>query len=85
MTEYILMKRGLYYRPNAQGYTPTLLHAGIYSAEEAAERCEKSAGVTKKRLIDTLAEIDLERKDLHARLGELDRFERKALGLRDDG
>lgn len=84
MTEYLLMKRGLYYRPKAEGYTSSLLFAGLYSAEEAAERCEKSTGVTKKRLIDTLDEIDKERKQLQARMDELDQFERNALGLRGD-
>jgi hypothetical protein len=83
MTEYLLMKRGYYYRPKAQGYTSSLLEAGLYSAEESLERCEKSDGVTRRRLIDALDDIDAERQKLRARLDELDDIERRALGLRE--
>ena len=84
MGEYLLMKRGYYYRPNAQGYTSSIFDAGLYSRQEAVERCEHSSGVTMKRLLDYLPEIDDERKRIKARLDELDRLERMALGLRDD-
>ncbi len=33
---YVLMKRGLYWRPDAQGYTGVLADAGRYTAEKAA-------------------------------------------------
>lgn len=85
MTEYLLMKRGLYYRPNAQGYTSELLEAGFYSASESASRCEGVPGVTRLRLDHALDNIDAERTKLKARMAELDQFERKALGLRCDG
>lgn len=35
---YLILKRGLYYRPNSQGYTPVKEEAGRYSLEEVAER-----------------------------------------------
>lgn len=35
--EYVLIKRGLYWRPNSQGYTGLLVEAGLYSLAEAKE------------------------------------------------
>lgn len=35
---FLIEKRGLYYRPNAQGYTGLKRDAGRYTFEEAAER-----------------------------------------------
>lgn len=32
---YLIRKRGAWYRPNSQGYTTTISHAGRYSLEEA--------------------------------------------------
>ena len=46
-TGYVLVKRGLYYRPNAQGYTGILAQAGIYSDEESARRIDEEGGVTR--------------------------------------
>ena len=46
MTEdrYIIIKRGLYYRPNSQGYTGIRDHAGRYSLEVAKDIFEHSDG-----------------------------------------
>ncbi|MEL6758192.1 MAG: hypothetical protein AAFP81_17305 [Pseudomonadota bacterium] len=38
MTDYVLIKRGLYWRPNASGYTGLKTEAGRYSEKESAER-----------------------------------------------
>lgn len=35
---YLLLKRGLYWRPNSSGYTGIKDHAGRYSEEEAKAR-----------------------------------------------
>lgn len=81
--DYVLIKRGLYYRPKAQGYTSSLLDAGLYSDEESRERCEGSDGVTRKRLIDVVDDIDAERNKLAERIAVLDQLRKSALGLRD--
>jgi hypothetical protein len=46
-TPWLLMKRGLYYRPNDCGYTGIRDHAGRYSAEDAKARLHD--GVTMVR------------------------------------
>lgn len=33
--EYVIRKRGLFYRPNSQGYTSEIIHAGRYTKAEA--------------------------------------------------
>ncbi len=43
---YVLIKRGLYWRPNAQGYTGILSEAGIYSDEDSAAYLDE--GVTRQ-------------------------------------
>lgn len=35
MTQYVILKRGLYYRPNAQGYTGLLSEAGRFNRKTA--------------------------------------------------
>lgn len=39
---YHLFKRGLYFRPNAQGYTYEGKEAGVFSFEEAIAYCKQS-------------------------------------------
>lgn len=43
-TEYVLIKRGLYYAPNCQGYTGVLAEAGRYTEDQARPRVEGSGG-----------------------------------------
>ncbi len=38
MAAYVLIKRGLYWRPNAMGYTGVLAEAGLYTEAEASAR-----------------------------------------------
>lgn len=49
-TGYVLIKRGLYWRPNGEGYTGILLNAGLYSDEESVRRI--GDGVTRMRFTD---------------------------------
>lgn len=43
---YLIMKRGLYYRPNGAGYTGIRDHAGRYSKDEAQSHEVSSWGCT---------------------------------------
>jgi len=38
MEPWVIVKRGAYYRPDYQGYTSSIEHAGLYSKEDAEER-----------------------------------------------
>jgi len=82
MSEYVLIKRGAYYREGAKGYTDSLAEAGLFDRAEACKRLEKVSGVTMKHVDSLLGEIDYERKLLHAKLAALDAAERNVLGLR---
>lgn len=42
-TRYVLVKRGLYWRPGSWGYTDSILEAGTYSDEESARYVEKGS------------------------------------------
>lgn len=44
--EYVLVKRGLYYRPQAMGYTGVLDDAGRYPEAEAMGHVDHASGVT---------------------------------------
>lgn len=61
---WVLIKRGLYWRPNAQGYTGILSQAGLYSDEESAARLDE--GVTRQKFseaaeVSGATFIDIER------------------------
>jgi len=44
--DYVLVKRGLYYRPNSMGYTGVLDEAGRYTEAEAKAQTEHCDGIT---------------------------------------
>lgn len=44
MTQYHLIKRGLYYRPEAAGYTTNVADAGVFSQEYATEEVQDTGG-----------------------------------------
>ncbi len=50
--DYVLMKRGLFYRPNAMGYTGIKEHAGRYAKSDAESRADPISGVTALRFSD---------------------------------
>lgn len=49
---FLLMKRDLYYRPNAMGYTGIKDNAGRYTEAEAASHADEASGVTAIRASD---------------------------------
>lgn len=52
-SEWLLVKRGLYYRPNNCGYTGIRDHAGLYSEDEARSSVgDGASGVKMIRLAD---------------------------------
>lgn len=79
MSQYFLIKRGLYYRPDGKGYTESIIEAGLYSLTEAIERVNGSDGVTMKSVDQMLHEIDAQRENMREKLALLDKFERHAL------
>jgi hypothetical protein len=50
--EYLIVKRGLYYRPDNCGYTGIRDHAGRYSLAEAQESVKPGNGVSMVRAAD---------------------------------
>lgn len=46
MTQFYLKKRGLWYRPNAAGYTANILDAGRFDQADALKRAGVVEGVT---------------------------------------
>jgi hypothetical protein len=84
--KYVIIKRGMYYRPEACGYTPKLTEAGLFTKEQAMERHERVDGVTIRKLSDMLPELDAERHALEAQhkaaMDTIAFIEREALGLR---
>lgn len=49
---WVLIKRGLYWRPDAQGYTGLKSEAGAYSDEYASAYAEHGEGTTKMKWAD---------------------------------
>ena len=86
MSQYVLIKRGLYYRPKARGYTEHLSEAGMFDKAEALKRASsvsaQTDGVHMKHVDTLLSEIDKERCELSLKLTRLDAAERHILGLR---
>lgn len=80
---YLLMKRGLYYRPAPMGYTGIKDNAGRYTRDEAELRADHASGVTmvheeeaddfSPACFDDLARAHLVKK-LEAREAELSRL-----------
>lgn len=48
---YLLMKRGLYYRPKAAGYTASREEAGGFTEQEARNECSSTSGEVTMHLL----------------------------------
>lgn len=46
----VIVKRGLYYRKNWQGYTSQIAEAGKYEFREAEQHADKAEGISIQRL-----------------------------------
>jgi len=82
MSQYVLKKRGQYYREEAKGYTYSLAEAGIFDMSQAVTRTEKAEGVEMIHVDAVIADIDRERSILEQKMAALDKAERNILGLR---
>lgn len=75
--EYVLLKRGLYWRPGSFGYTESILEAGLFSEEESAQAVERGRfnppelQVTRMELGEAL---ELAATSARAAAADLDRY-----------
>ncbi|MBL4838910.1 MAG: hypothetical protein JKY34_15185 [Kordiimonadaceae bacterium] len=79
MTEqYLLRKRGVYYRPHSRGYTALIQNAGLYSEEEAlhlslpgvVEAIPVSA--VRSHIVDEIEQLKKSTSEMEKRLAHLD-------------
>ena len=85
MSQFVLMKRGAYYREGSRGYTDSLAEAGLFDMSQAVERTSNVSGVTMVSVDVLIADIDKERRVLEMKMAALDQAERNILGLRVSG
>lgn len=79
--EWLLIKSGLYYRPNCRGYTGVLDEAGLYTKEFVEKYISNMGEVTTKHVSDALEfmpdtfndTINNHTKDYKKRIAELER------------
>lgn len=59
---FVIIKNGLYWRPNSCGYTSSRVEAGLYTEQEAKEACDHPNSSCKYKpvsdLFDTEAEVN---------------------------
>ncbi len=59
MSEYVLIRNGDFFRPDAKGYTASRAEAGLFSKEAAQDHCIRTEGVTRWKLseVDEVAPV----------------------------
>jgi hypothetical protein len=74
---YLFRKRGLYYRPNSQGYTQHIHDAGIYTEAEAEIHAQNPdiqiipVQTLRDALVDELVNLERRVKECSARIASL--------------
>ena len=75
---FLLRKRGLYYCPDGQGYTCYVSDAGLYSEEEALDRCQNPSvepipvSMQRQHFVDEIEQLEKSLAFMKVRLFELD-------------
>jgi len=76
--QYLLKKRGVYYRPNSQGYTVHIRDAGLYSEKEAEEICQNCAvcpipiSTVRDHFVKEIEQLEKSKQVMIGRLADLD-------------
>jgi len=55
---HVLVKNGLFYRPNYRGYTSQLIYAGVYSCEDARKHASNTDSVRADSLAAYMPELN---------------------------
>lgn len=73
MKLYLIKRRGMWYRPNALGYTSDIVNAGLFDLSEAKSHF-KTEGVSVHPLSKMRSVMLGERASLMAKINELDQM-----------
>lgn len=68
---YLLKRNGLWYRPDACGYTSIISCAGRYTKDEAEDHC-RASGVTAHSVSSLVDETEIRREELRLESAQLD-------------
>lgn len=69
--EWVIRKHGMFYRPNAAGYTNDILRAGFFDERTAKAHADDGAGVTAHPVKEFIDQIDTSIAETKAYLAKL--------------
>jgi len=68
---FVIIKNGLYWRPNSRGYTSSRMEAGFYTEQEAKEVCDHPNSSSKYKPVSDLFETE---DEVNAIISNLERI-----------